>query len=112
MLSTPPQMKTSPAPSGSSRRRYAPTTSSEPQKRLTVHAAHRFRQARQQADEARDIQALLALGKGAAQDEILDILRLATPVLPTRPRDHLRGQIVRPHRASSPLLARVKGERA
>ena len=57
------------------------------------HAADRERQVRQQADEARDVHPLLALGKGAAQDDVLDLRGIdAGPV--DQATNHLRGQVI------------------
>ena len=67
MLSTPAQMKTSPAPIAIAPAAIWTDCIEEPQKRLTVAPADRLRQAGQQADQPRDVQPLLALGEGAAE---------------------------------------------
>src|SRR5262249_3349942 len=64
-------------------------------------------QLRQHADEAADIETLLALGDGAADDEILDVGGIDAGAL-DEAAHHRRGQLVRPHPRQRALLGEVK----
>ncbi len=56
-------------------------------------AGDRERQIGQEADQARDVEALLALGEGAADDQVLDGFGICRGPVHER-ADHLRGKFV------------------
>jgi hypothetical protein len=108
--STPAQMNTSPAPAA-----IAPTAMWIDCHRRAAEAVDRGagdreRQMRDEADQAAEIEALLGLWEGTAQDQVLDILgstplsatSLRSPGPPDRPAGYL---------ARAPLVANWKGER-
>ena len=80
----------------------------EPQKRLTVVPATVIGSFARNADQPRDVEALLALGQGAAQDHILDVAGVDLGALDQR-RHHLRRDIVGPHLHERALLGEVEG---
>ena len=77
------------------------------QKRLMVMRARLIGQPAEEAGDARDVEPLLALGHGAAEDEILDVRRLDLRDAREERRDDLARELVRTaSRASEPLCAR------
>ncbi len=72
------------------------------------HAAHFGWQARQQADDARQVVALCRLGVGAAQDHVFQQGGVQVNAF-QETFDHLRGQVVRAHRGQRAFLGKVEG---
>ena len=66
-----------------------------------------LRQPGQEADQARDVQALLALGEGAADDHVLDRLRVDPRALDQR-GDDLGRELVRPDAGEAALVGRLE----
>ncbi len=75
MLSTPAQMKASPAFGGDGAGGDVDGGHRGAAEAVDGGARDGKRQAGEQADQPRDVKALLALGEGAAEDQVLDILR-------------------------------------
>ena len=71
-----------------------------------------LRQPGQEADQARDVQSLLALGEGAADDHVLDRLRVDPGALDQRRRSTWAASSSGRTRARLPLWAGWNGERA
>ena len=85
------------------RRASAMACSPEEQKRLIVMAAGRDGDAGEQAGDARDVHALLGLGHGAAEDHVVDHLRLRRPArAPRAPWIAGGGHVVGPGLRASP----------
>ena len=66
----------------------------EPQKRLTVMPATEIGKSGQNDDQTRHIEALFAFGKGAAQDQVFDVMRVDAGFF-DESLDNLRCEIVR-----------------
>ncbi len=97
MLSTPPATMTSAWPSMTRSAARAMACSPDEQKRFTVNPGTDVGQARQHRGDAGNVEPLLALGHGAAQNDVVDHVRRHA----RRPIDdffdHQRGQVVGPH---------------
>jgi hypothetical protein len=110
MDSMPAQMKACPAPIAIAPAARWMACMDDPQNRLMGGARHGLRQADDHADEARNIEALLSFRKGAAQDQILDILRLHAGLF-EQPLDHGCRQVVSRDLGQRALAGEMKGER-
>ena len=72
------------------------------------HAADRQRQVGEQADKARDVEALLPFRKGASHDDVLDIGGVHAGPL-DKAAHHLCREIIGPHPRQRALARRMKG---
>ena len=109
--STPAQTNTSPASMLDRARRHVDRLHRRAAEAVDRRGGDALRQAGEKADQAGDVQPLLALGEGAADDQVLDRLRVDAGALDQR-GDHLRRQIVGPDAGEAPLCAGWNGERA
>ena len=73
------------------------------------HAAGRGGDAGQSGDRPRQVEALLALGKGAAENDVLDERRVESGHALQRPAHGHGCQVVRPYLLQAPFVRTAKG---
>ena len=93
MLSTPAQMKASPAPSATAPAAMWTDCMEEPQKRLTVAPPTPSGSFASNPTRRGGVEALFALGEGAAEEQVLDVVRVHAAAL-HEGLDHLGGEVV------------------